>query len=511
MNDDVPPDLAALIVAAMADGVMDWELARNRVAYNRRWKELLGYDPDTLADTPDLWRTLCHPGDLPGVLQALEESLEGDWPFNHIWRMRHWNGGWRHIHCRAFVLRDGSGKATRWVGVFSDVSDLIGLRQQQEAILNATQEGILGIDEHGRITFANPAASTFAGRSQSHLIGTEVASLSLGAPEALESACRAVLKDARVSVLPRSSVASSTPARLLDGAMAPIIESGQAVGAVLSLRDVTMEQRLEAQLQGARKLEAVGQLAAGVAHEINTPMQFIGDNLRFIEDAFRDLSAAFVALEEKVKGGDLAESAAELRQARDLDFVFENAPVAIARSLEGVSRVSAIVAAMKEFSHPGEKDKQEADLNSAIRSTVIVATNAWKFVAEVRLDLDPTLPKISCLVGGINQVILNLIVNAAHAIEDVVGKESGQKGTITVSTRWLGDAVEVRVADTGAGIPEHVRPRLFEPFFTTKAVGKGTGQGLALARSVVNQHGGTISFETEMGRGTSFVLHLPAA
>ena len=165
---------------------------------------------------------------------------------------------------------------------------------------------------------------------------------------------------------------------------------------------------------------------------------------------------------------------------------------------------------MKEFSHPGTKEKIAVDLAKTIQSTITVASNEWKYVAELVTEFDPALPQVSCLPGEFNQVVLNLIVNAAHAIADVVGEAGNGKGTITVSTRRDGEWAEIRIRDSGTGIPEHARAKIFDPFFTTKGVGKGTGQGLAIAHSViVEKHGGTIHFETETGKGTTFVIRIP--
>jgi signal transduction histidine kinase len=198
--------------------------------------------------------------------------------------------------------------------------------------------------------------------------------------------------------------------------------------------------------------------------------------------------------------------------AGDLGYLFEQIPAAIKETLEGVERVTKIVRAMKEFSHPGSKEKAAADLNKAIETTVTVARNEWKYVADMELDLDQSLPAVPCFVGEFNQCILNLVVNAAHAIGDVVKKNPGAKGRITVRTRRDDGHVEVRVSDTGTGIPESARPKIFEPFFTTKEAGKGTGQGLSIVYgSIVEKHGGTVRFETETGQGTTFILRLPIA
>jgi PAS domain S-box-containing protein len=273
---------------------------------------------------------------------------------------------------------------------------------------------------------------------------------------------------------------------------------------------------MELQLTQAHKLESIGQLAAGIAHEINTPTQYIGDNTRFIRDSFGSLHALlpkYKELLEAAKQGvvstELIASIEEASAQADLDFLMAEIPLAIQQSLEGLDRVTKIVRAMKDFSHPGVNEKTPIDLNHAIESTITVARNEWKYVAELELELDKNLPLVPCLPGEINQLVLNLVVNASHAIEEVVARSPGSKGQITVRTSRIADAVEIAVQDTGAGIPEAVRSKIFNPFFTTKEVGKGTGQGLAIARSVMAKHGGTIHFDSEVGKGTTFYVRLP--
>ncbi|MBL9210697.1 MAG: hybrid sensor histidine kinase/response regulator [Opitutaceae bacterium] len=281
--------------------------------------------------------------------------------------------------------------------------------------------------------------------------------------------------------------------------------------------EVADRNRMEIQLRHAQKMESIGQLAAGIAHEINTPTQFIGDNTRFVQDAFGDLSrliAAYDRLLQAAASGPvpagLIEEVRAAVVAADMAYLSREIPHAIEQSLEGIARVSNIVRAMKEFSHPGTTEKTELDLNHAIESTLTVCRNEWKYVAELVTHFDPDLPPVPVLPGEFNQVILNIVINATHAIADVVGRGGERKGLITVGTRRDGDWAEVRIGDTGTGIPESARQRIFDPFFTTKKVGQGTGQGLAIAHSVVvRKHGGTIGFETETGRGTTFVIRLP--
>jgi signal transduction histidine kinase len=287
---------------------------------------------------------------------------------------------------------------------------------------------------------------------------------------------------------------------------------------VTELKEAQRERQLmEVQLRQSQKIEAIGQLAAGIAHEINTPIQYVGDNIQFLQESFDALRQILKNREELIQAAkrndltpELLVRAEEMSQAADLKYLSQQVPAAINQSLEGISRITKIVRAMKEFSHPGGQEKCASDLNHAIETTVTVARNEWKYIADVKLDLDPALPLVPCHIGEFNQAILNLIVNAAHAIGDVMKVHPDAKGSITVQTRRIGENVEIRVSDTGTGIPESVRPRIFEPFFTTKQVGKGTGQGLAVVySSVVKKHGGSIHFESEVNKGTTFILTLP--
>jgi PAS domain S-box-containing protein len=296
------------------------------------------------------------------------------------------------------------------------------------------------------------------------------------------------------------------------------LHDSRGVGFVLMGEDITEKLVFEHEMRQSQKLQSIGHLAAGIAHEINTPTQFVGDNLRFHSDSFHDITAVLgrhQAVLRSVKAGscspNLIAACEEESRRVDIDFLLEEIPKAIDQSTEGITRVASIVRAMKEFSHPGNDDKVCVDLNKAIESTVTVASHEWKYVADLTTDLAPSLPPVPCLVSQFNQVVLNMIVNATHAIADVT-KGTGAKGTISITTRAVDGWVEIRIADSGAGIPEEIRTKIFDPFFTTKEVGKGTGQGLAIAHSViVDKHQGTITLESVMGRGTTFIVRLPLA
>jgi signal transduction histidine kinase len=289
----------------------------------------------------------------------------------------------------------------------------------------------------------------------------------------------------------------------------------------LSAANVTLQMnersRVEIELRQAQKLEAVGRLASGIAHEINTPIQFVSDNVQFLREAIPDLFALTdklrVVMQSVLAGTPDARTAREATEAEekiDLPFLLEDIPKALDSSLDGLGRVATIVQSMKEFAHPDLKEMTSIDLNHSIQSTLTIARNEYKYVAEVETDFGD-LPPVTCHPGDVNQAVLNIIVNAAHAIAEVV-KGSDRKGRITIQTRREGERVLIAIRDTGGGIPADIRHRIFDPFFTTKGVGRGTGQGLAIAHSVVTvRHGGELSFETEVGKGTTFFVRLPIA
>lgn len=289
----------------------------------------------------------------------------------------------------------------------------------------------------------------------------------------------------------------------------------EVVGYVFVAADVSERKQLEIELRHAQKLESVGQLAAGIAHEINTPIQFVGDSLTFLQEAFSAHQALRAAQQKLVDaassagfGAALLSRIKEVEEEIDIEFLDEEVPTSLRRAVDGVNRVAKIVRSMKEFSHPGSDSMAPADLNQAVETTLTVANNEFKYVAELKTDFGD-LPLVNCHVGDISQVVLNLMVNAAHAVEDRKALD-GAPGLIEVSSRAEGGLAIIEVKDNGTGIPDAVREKVFDPFFTTKAVGKGTGQGLSLAHSVVvDRHGGELRLETAEGKGTSFSICIP--
>jgi signal transduction histidine kinase len=288
-------------------------------------------------------------------------------------------------------------------------------------------------------------------------------------------------------------------------------EDGRALGLVGVIVDITERQAREVEAQHLQKLEALGRLSAGLAHEINTPIQFVGDNARFLAESYEAMLKLVLTYRRilDTSSGAISwyqrqELVQEAEAEADVDYLAEEVPTAVRQSLEGVERVASLVRAMKTFSHPGTSGQAPADLNEALRATMTVARNQIRYIADAVLDLGD-VPPVVCNIADLNQVFLNMVVNAADAIQ-----EKGDHGTITVVSRRDGDEVMITISDTGAGIPRDLQRRIFEPFFTTKKVGRGTGQGLALARAVIcDQHGGTLTLTSEPGAGTTFTIRLP--
>jgi PAS domain S-box-containing protein len=288
-------------------------------------------------------------------------------------------------------------------------------------------------------------------------------------------------------------------------------------GFVIVFQNINEKQRAEAQNLLSQKMEAIGQLAAGIAHEINTPIQYVGDNVKFLGRAYSKYSETLAVYQQilherlgKPITQDDMDQLDDLARQKKLSYYLNEIPKAIQESLDGTERVRKIVLAMREFSHPSGKEKRFSDINHGIETTIVISRNEWKYCAEMETDLDTNLPLVYCQIDEINQVVLNMIVNAAQAIQEKTAQGSEQKGRILIGTGQCEDKVIITVQDTGSGIPPEIRARIFDPFFTTKGVGKGTGQGLSMAHNIiVKKHHGVIGVDSNPSQGTTFTIELP--
>jgi PAS domain S-box-containing protein len=431
------------------------------------------------------------------------------------------------VSVNAAPIFDQNGVFTGMVATQRDITDEKGAEEslnkalaENEQLIQSLPSILIWVNDEDTVVRWNAGAEAAFGIKASDALCVQFTDLKISWDwaKALEyvSTCRDNGKILRANDVPY--VRASGKDGFLGVTFSPVFDDGgEWRGFLLLAADVTERKVMESQLVQAQKLESIGQLAAGIAHEINTPIQYVGDNLRFLKDSFEDMGrllSEYAKLKDAVTEGGgakgMTDGIAAMEEEVDLHYLCEEIPKAVTQSLGGVERVAKIVRAMKEFSHPGVEEKTAMDINKAIESTIMVCKHEWKYVSDIITDFDPDLPFVPCVPGEFNQVILNLIVNAAHAIADVVGDGSKGKGKITVTTRRAGGFADIRVADTGGGIPDKIREKIFDPFFTTKPVGKGTGQGLAIAHNViVDKHKGSITVETEPGKGAMFIVRLP--
>lgn len=367
---------------------------------------------------------------------------------------------------------------------------------------------ITGTDD-GIVRYINPAVEESSGYDKQELVGK------------LPLYCGEGLFDAATRKQIRETLANG---KVWTGTLHSSKKDGTATESVATIfsvhdnvgnfnvevkKDVTEIINLQRQLALAQKMEAIGQLAAGIAHEINSPVQYVLNNIGFISQAFGDIFELLAEI-DKTENSSLPPGVSSLLETSRLDFLLQEIPESLKESEEGIDRVVKIVAALREFSHPGSGEKEAVDLNHALENALVVCRNEWKYVAEVVTDFALDLPLVHCFPDQMNQVFLNLIINSSHAIEVAKAIDPDKPYYITIATRRNATWLELRVSDTGCGIPEEIKHRIFEPFFTTKEVGKGTGQGLAIVHDiVVKKHGGRIDYISEIGQGTTFILYLP--
>lgn len=380
-------------------------------------------------------------------------------------------------------------------------------------IINTTNDAFLATDAGGAIVDWSERSEGLFGWRRDEVMGKDLRTTLLpecrGPGSVLKTLLGGHLGGRRVEARALRRDGETIPVEL---SISPMLLHGQFVFNAF-VHDIRPRQAIQHQLIHAQKLESVGRLAAGIAHEINTPIQYVGDNVRFLRDAVTGLADIVQFCGESFRGGEHEVEFLARCEEIDLPFLLEEAPAAIEEAIGGVERVAHIVRAMKEFSHPGSREKTDTDLNRAIESASMVCRHEWKYVADLVLELDPRLPPIPCLPAEVNQTLLNLIVNAAHAIgEKQQGVSPAAKGRITISSRPQGAWAEVRVSDTGTGIRPENLGKIFDPFFTTKGVGRGTGQGLAIAyAAIVEKNQGEIAVESALGEGTTFIVRLPMA
>lgn len=513
-----------LAMRGSTDGLWDWNLLTNEVYFSPRWKEMLGYKDDELPNRLESWSEKVHAEDLTRALAAIQAYVNGDTEEYRIeFRMYHCNGTDVDILSRGVLVRDEQGTPVRLIGTHVDITQQkrmeMLLRESEKrfrTIFDSAQDAMMLVDQTGFID-CNPATlNMFGCPSREEFCALHPGDLSPPhQPDGRDSVSKA--NEQICIALEQGKSFFEWRHRRYDGEefsadvlLSAVQFSGRrAVHA--TVRDITGRKAAEhklkeaqAQLMQSEKMASIGQLAAGVAHEINNPVGYVNSNLRSLKGYVEDLLMLlqrYEALEETLPDSADKLALAALREKLDIPFLTQDLNDLIRESLEGIDRVKQIVRDLKDFSHVDEATWEWADLHHGINSTLNIVHNELKYKAEVIKEFGD-IPQIYCLPSQLNQVFMNLLVNAGHAI--------GEQGTIHIRTGVLkDDQVWIEIEDSGSGIPPDQLKRIFEPFFTTKEVGKGTGLGLSLAYGIIEKHQGSIEVKSEVGRGTRFRIQLP--
>lgn len=396
-------------------------------------------------------------------------------------------------------------------------ADLARSEVRYRMLLDTMQEGLLFTDAAGRMTYINGPFCAMVEHDADALAGREA--LDLVAPESRQAFQNLLFPGEAPPSLQEITWLTSKGGRAFSLVSPSILRDshGHFIGLTAMITNITQRRILESQLAQTQKLEAVGSLATGIAHEINSPVQYLGSNLTFLQHAFDEIMTAYTTCDTALRtardgSSDVPsiDAALDAMQHLDTAYLRDEAPRALRECLEGVEHIAAIVRSVRQFAHPGNGTVVPVDINFNIESTVNVARSSWRRVASLRLDLAPGLPPVPCVPSEFNQTVLNLLINAVHAIEDRKAEDPAHEGSIVITSRLKAGWAEVSVSDNGAGIkPEHAA-HVFDPFFTTKPMERGTGQGLAIAHAcIVGRLGGQLFFRSEPGLGSTFFIRLP--
>ncbi|XPV77568.1 MAG: MASE1 domain-containing protein [Desulfovibrio sp.] len=514
---------ARLMFALKSSNNAAWSLNLKNYSVDRTLlhDQIFGYEKLLPRWTYEMFLEHVVPEDREWVNSLYHEALSARDEFVFECRVCRFDGEIRWIYVAGNHQFGENGTPTKSTGIVRDITDRKKseqtLRQNEEkyrVLVETMSEGLIFMDADGCITFANRPACKMVGRTHKEMLTLKFDDLiepqeGQGCLHNLSECRKGNCVNTPVTMIHKSghSVhALVSPAQSFDS-------TGAFNGAVSVLTDITELTILEEKLLQAKKLESIGQLAAGIAHEINTPAQYVGSNIKFLSSVFGEYVDANDYILRSLKQDEAYKPVLEqIERARDecaYNDLINEIPAALEESLEGIERIAAIVKSVKAFAHPGQDTLVATNVNDLAKDAVIVSTNQWKYVANLEADYDDDLPFVQCIVGEINQVILNLIVNAAHAIEEKFGAQSKDKGLISLTTQQEGDWVVIKVQDNGVGIKPDVISRIFDPFFTTKEVGKGTGQGLAISRTIVeDKHKGELKCSSALGEGSVFKVKL---
>jgi two-component system, NtrC family, sensor kinase len=510
--------LFEVITENAADMIAVIDRAGNQLYNSPAYQKVLGYSPQDLKETSPVEQI--HPEDRQRVQEAAEKTRLTGRGERQEYRIRHKDGTWRILESVATAIPNEEGQIERLVIVNRDITE----RQLAEETKNRSDQLfrsiaensadlIAVVDQTGHRIYNNPAYERLLGYTPEELKGT--VSFQQIHPDdrpLVTRAAQQALKTGVGQIVEYRMQRKDGTYVTLESHGSFIRDShGEIEASVISARDIS-HRRMALQTE---KLSAIGQLAAGIAHEINTPVQYVSDNIAFLSDTWNQLDAAMAFCLTPAHASATSDSSSSTAVTstgppEDWDWLRQQVPKAIAQSLEGIRRMSKILAAMRRFSHTGGGEREQVDLNEALDATLTIVQNQIKHIADVQTDYQPNLPRLECYADEMNQVFLNLIVNATHAIREASTKQARERGKLTIRTRQIDNDVQIEIQDNGTGIPLSVCARVFDPFFTTKQVGEGTGQGLTICHDIVVQkHRGNIWFDTELDRGTTFFIRIP--
>lgn len=480
-------------------------------------QSLTGYTAKQLCENKELtFMSIIDERDRQNLVDEIADSISKQTHFIIEYRIRTKDGEARWVSEAGLVVFDANGEVRYLDGFITDISARKAYELEQTKLATAikqTDDLIIISDINGIIEYVNPAFNVVTGYSNEEALGRNPRLLKSGKQDStFYKGLWNSITEGKVWRGQMLNAKKNGEEYIAEAVISPIRDQqGEITHFVAVQRDISNEVQLEKELRQAHKLEAMGTLAGGIAHEINTPAQFVNNNLDFLTDSFVDLHQFIESCVEFMEVSD-NKNIDQLQKSydeNDVEYLVDEIPQALTQSIDGIKQIANIVSSMKQFAHPGENSKVSTDINGALKSTSTVCRNEWKYIADLEFELEQDLPHVLCYRSELNQVFLNLIVNAAHAIESTL-TEQKTKGRIVISTKTTDGFVEIHIKDNGGGIPKEIREKLYDPFFTTKDLGKGTGQGLSIAHSIItDKHGGNIIFETELGIGTTFIISLP--
>ena len=510
--------LFEVITENAADMIAVTDCAGNQLYNSPAYQTVLGYSLEELKATSSVEQI--HPEDRQRVREAAEKARLTGRGERLEYRIRHKNGTWRTMESVATAIPNEAGQVEKLVIVNRDITERERAEETKNrsdqlfrSIAENSADLIAVVDKDGHRIYNNPTYERLLGYTQEELKHT-VSFQQIhpdDRPMVTRAAERALKTGVGQIVEYRMQRKDGTYVTLESHGSFIRDSRGEIEASVISARDIS-DRRMAMQNE---KLSAIGQLAAGIAHEINTPVQYVSDNIAFLSDIWNQIDAAMAFCLAPAHASVTSDSrpsgaVTSAGPPEEWDWLRQEVPKAISQSLEGIRRMSKILGAMRRFSHTGGGEREQVDLNEALDATLTIVQNQIKHIADVQTDYQTNLPRLECYADEMNQVFLNLIVNATHAIREASKKQARERGKLTIRTRQIDDDVQIEIQDNGTGIPLPACARIFEPFFTTKQVGEGTGQGLAICHDiVVRKHHGNIWFDTELDRGTTFFIRIP--